>query len=97
MVFTGTEPMRFAAVSKARADTVQPATASRAGIVIAGAGRPIARLVPVGSGDSFSTGEGDPGKPADGNAEGPRILGWIALTILCRMTFSIYSSDEAAA
>ena len=97
MVFTGTEPMRFAAVSKARADTVQPATAPRADIVIAGAGRPIARLVPVGSGDSFSTGEGDPGKPADGNAEGPRILGWIALTILCRMTLSIYSSDEAAA
>ena len=97
MVFTGTETMRFAAVSKARADTVQPATAPRADIVIAGAGRPIARLVPVGSGDSFSTGEGDPGKPADGNAEGPRVLGRTALTILCRMTFSIYSNDEAAA
>ena len=72
MVFAGTEPMRFAAVSKTRAGNVQPATAPRADIVIARAGRPIARLVPVGSGDSFSTGEGDPDKPADGNAEGPR-------------------------
>ena len=49
--------------------------AAGADIVIARAGRPIARLVPVGSGDSSPTGEGDPGKSADGNAEGPRVLG----------------------
>ena len=49
--------------------------AAGADIVIARAGRPIARLVPVGSGDSSPTGEGDPGKSAGGNVEGPRILG----------------------
>ena len=49
--------------------------AAGADIVIARAGRPIARLVPVGSGDSSPTGEGDSGKSAEGNAEGPRVLG----------------------
>lgn len=50
-------------------------TAAGADIVIARAGRPIARLVPVGSGDSSPTGEVDSGKSADGNVEGPRVLG----------------------
>ena len=49
--------------------------AAGADIVIARAGRPIARLVPVGSGDSSPTGDSDSGKSAEGNAEGPRILG----------------------
>lgn len=49
--------------------------AAGADIVIARAGRPIARLVPVGSGDSSPTGDGDSGKSAEGNVEGPRVAG----------------------
>ena len=61
--------------AKAHLSRLLTEAAAGADIVIARAGRPIARLVPVGSGDSSPTGEGDLGKSAEGNAEGPRAAG----------------------